>query len=124
MSIQEPAKLYDAEYYKSGCGPIPYERNSHWLNFFGGIADEVVRSLRPSRVFDAGCAWGFLVESLCDRGVDAYGVDLSEFAIRNVRPDMRGHCSNASLVDPIGGGRYDLVTCIEVLEHMPEVESR
>lgn len=119
----DPATDYGAEYYKSGCGPIPYERNSHWLNFFGGIAAELVRSLRPKRVFDAGCAWGFLVEALRDLGVDAYGVDISPYAIANVRPDMRPYCRVASLTEPIPG-TYDLVACIEVLEHMPEAQAR
>ncbi len=116
--------LFGREYYRQGCGPIPYERNAHWLNFFGGIADEIIRSLRPKRAFDAGCAWGFLVESFHDRGVESCGVDISKYAIENTRPDIRRYCSLGSLADPIPGGRYDLVTCIEVLEHMPEAESR
>jgi glycosyltransferase involved in cell wall biosynthesis len=119
-----PSDLYGPEYYKCGCGPIPYQRNSHWLSFFGGIADEIVRSLKPNTVFDAGCAWGFLVESFRDRGVEAYGVDVSPYAIGNVRPDMRSYCSERSLVEPIKDGPYDLVTCIEVLEHMPEADAR
>src|SRR5947209_18721258 len=121
---ESQGSLYDAEYYKHGCGPIPYERNSHWLTFFSGIADEIVRSLRPKSVFDAGCGWGFLVESFCDRGVEARGRDISEFAIGRVRRDMRSRCSLGSLVDPIEDGPYDLVTCIEVLEHMPEGDAR
>jgi glycosyltransferase involved in cell wall biosynthesis len=120
----EQSALYGAEYYKHSCGPIPYERNSHWLNFFAGIAEEIIRCLRPKRVFDAGCAWGFLVESFCDRGVVARGIDLSEYAIGNVRLDMRVHCCVGSLTEPIGDGPYDLVTCIEVLEHMAEEEAR
>ena len=114
---------YGEEYYKKGCGPIPYERNPHWLNFFSGIADELIRSLRPRSVFDAGCAWGFLVEAFCDRGRDARGRDISAYAIGKVRPDIRSRCSVGSLTEPISGGPYDLVTCIEVLEHMPEDEA-
>jgi hypothetical protein len=45
------------------------------------------------------------------------GIDISRFAIANFRPDMRAHCRIGSLADPIDG-RYDVVTCIEVLEHM------
>jgi len=121
---QDTQGEYGPEYYKHGCGPIPYERNSHWLNFFGGISEELIRSLRPKRMFDAGCAWGFLVESLQDRGVEAWGIDISEYAIENTRPDIRRFCSQGSLTQPIGGGHYDLVTCIEVLEHMPEADAR
>ena len=65
-NVYELGSLYDDEYYRTGCG-IPYERNEHWIQFFGSIADEIIRSLRPKKVLDAGCAWAFLVESLGSR---------------------------------------------------------
>lgn len=113
--------VFDAVYYATGCGK-PYSRNDHWLNFFGGIADEIVRSLRPTRVFDAGCAMGMLVESLWDRGVQAWGADISSFSIGSVRPDMQAYCRLASITEPFGG-TFDLITCIEVLEHIPEKDA-
>ncbi len=79
--------LYDGEYYHAHCG-VPYERSAHWLEFFGGLASQIIRSLRPSSVLDAGCAWGFLVEAFWDRGVEARGVDISQYAISQVRPDL------------------------------------
>jgi 2-polyprenyl-3-methyl-5-hydroxy-6-metoxy-1,4-benzoquinol methylase len=121
--LEKQSGLYGSDYYKSGLGPIPYERNSHWLSFFAGIADEIVRALQPRKVFDAGCAWGFLVEGFWDRGVEARGVDISEYAVSKVRPDMKGNCSVGSVTDPIPGGPYDLVTCIEVLEHVTAEEA-
>ncbi len=117
------ASSYDAHYYCTSCGPRPYTRNDEWLWFFGAIADEIVRSLRPKRVFDAGCAMGMLVESLWDRGVEAWGADISEYAIGSVRRDMRPYCRVGSIVES-AGGKFDLVVCIEVLEHMPEEEAR
>ena len=72
----------------------------------------------PSSVLDAGCAMGFLVEALRKRGVDAKGIDVSEYAISKVHESVAEHCSVGSLSEPLGG-RYDLVTCIEVLEHIP-----
>ncbi len=118
------AQQYGAEYFTHHCGPIPYDRRHlHWLEFFGKIADEIIRSLRPRRVLDVGCAKGFLVECLRDRGVEAYGFDVSEYAINQVRPDIRRYCWVASATEPIRG-RYDLVTCIEVLEHLPEPNAR
>ena len=83
------ASCYDRDYYQHYCGGIPYERTDYWMVFFHGIADHIVRSLRPRRVLDAGCAKGFLVEALWERGVEAYGIDISEYAIGEVRMDMQ-----------------------------------
>jgi hypothetical protein len=114
--------LFDEQYYAVGCGS-PYERNQYWLNFFGSIADEIVRCLKPNKVLDAGCAFGFLVESFWDRGVEAYGFDISSYAIGQVRRDMRPYCKCQSISDPIEG-TFDLITCIEVLEHLRPEETR
>ncbi len=73
-------------------------------------------------MLDVGCAKGFLVECLRDRGVEAYGFDISEYAIGEVRPDIRAYCWVASVTDSIEG-YYDLVTNIEGLEHVTENEA-
>ena len=86
--------------------------------FFSNIADHIAESLSPRRVLDAGCAMGFLVESLRDRGIEAWGVDVSSFAVSQVLADVRPYCMVGSLVDTIPSGRFDLVTCIEVFERM------
>ncbi len=83
------------------------------------MAEQLIRSSRPNRVFDGGCALGLLIEGVWDRGVEAHGRDISNFAIANVRPDLRQYCEVGSIADPLPG-EYDLVTCIEVLEHIPE----
>jgi O-antigen biosynthesis protein len=109
---------YDEDYYQHHCGGVPYERNDYWLGIFHGIADHIVRSLKPRRVLDAGCAKGFLVEALWERGVETYGIDISGHAIRAVRMDMQPYCRQAPLTDPVEG-RFDLVVCLEVMEHIP-----
>ena len=117
MSVTNPGDAdYGAWYYQHGCG-IPYERNEHWLGFFRGIAEQIVALFHPSSVLDAGCAFGMLVEQLRDLGVDAYGVDISEYAISQAREDIRPYLRQASLADPFER-RYDLVISIEVLEHL------
>ena len=60
---------------------------------------------------------GMLVEAFWDRGVEAWGRDISEYAISQVRRDMQSYCSAGSLTEPIDGV-FDVITCIEVLEHM------
>src|SRR5919109_521312 len=91
--VSSSGHKYDAEYFGSHCGSIPYDRSEpHWLEFFGRIADEIIARLKPRRVLDVGCAKGFLVECLRDRGVEAYGFDVSEYALGEVRPDIRRYC--------------------------------
>ncbi len=115
-------ELYNAEYYKNNCG-LDYSNKNHWGEFFGYIADKIIADLNPRTVLDAGCAWGYLVAALRDRGVEAYGVDISDYAISKVREDIRPYCMVCSLTEPLPEAfpeRYDLVISIEVLEHMYE----
>jgi SAM-dependent methyltransferase len=118
---------FDAHYYATSCGQ-PYARTAAWLEFFGRIADRVVGDLlpaeaaRPARVLDAGCAMGLLVEALRERGVDAEGIDISEYAIGEAPESIRPYLRVGSIAAELPA-RYDLIVCIEVLEHMPPAEA-
>jgi SAM-dependent methyltransferase len=108
-------------YYAHDCG-LPYERNDNWLSFFDRMATRIAVDLKPRSVLDAGCALGLLVEALRKRGVDAFGVDISEYAISHADASIREYVWQASLTEPLAR-RYDLVTCVEVLEHLPSADS-
>jgi SAM-dependent methyltransferase len=112
---------FGAFYYAHSCGR-PYRRDAEWMAFFGGIADRIVEGIAPQRVLDAGCAFGLLVEALRTRGVDASGVDLSAYAIGRVDERVRAFCRRASITEEFQE-RYDLIVCIEVLEHMPSADA-
>jgi SAM-dependent methyltransferase len=115
------ADAFDAFYYQNCCGK-PYLRDPHWLRFFGGIADRIVADIAPQRVMDAGCAMGILVEALRERGVDAYGIDLSPYAIEQVHDSAKAFCRIGSIAEDFGGD-YSLIVSIEVVEHMPAREA-
>ena len=110
-------ETFDAYYYSHACG-LPYERNEHWLTFFDRIAERVITDTHPNTVLDAGCAKGFLVECFRNRGIDAYGIDISSYAIDCVHPSIKAYCSVGSITEPFSH-HYDLIICIEVLEHLP-----
>ncbi len=120
MPTATDGHLYDEYYYEHGCG-VPYKRTPDWLQFYGKIAEAILQQISPRIVLDAGCAHGFVVEALRDRGVAAFGIDISEYAIQNVREDIRPYVRVASLLDPLPQ-RYDLIVCIEVLEHLTAAE--
>lgn len=121
-SATPTSDLYGKSYYATYFGGAPYERSDHWLTFFGRIADQIVADIAPRTHLDAGCAMGFLVEALHDRGVDSEGVDISEYAISQAREDIRPYVRVASILEPFDK-RYDLITCIETLEHLDAVDA-
>lgn len=113
---------FDAFYYAHSCGR-PYARDEEWLRFFGDIADRIAADITPRRVLDAGCAMGLLVEALVAREIDAHGVDISDYAIAQAAPALAGRCRVGSLTTTLDA-QYDLIVCIEVLEHMPAGEAQ
>ena len=122
--------LYDAEYYQhclTGSREVSYQESEELRSFVKSIASHIKENYHPQTVLDAGCAMGLLVAALRDLGVEAYGVDLSEYAISKVREDVRPYCAVGSLAAPLPDSlpkRYDLVVSIEVLEHIPEEEGK
>ncbi|MFN2431361.1 MAG: glycosyltransferase [Gemmatimonadota bacterium] len=113
---------YDRHYFHHGCGDVPYGRTAVWTEFFNGIARRLAKEIAPESVLDVGCAMGLLVEALRDLGVPAYGIDVSRYAIDGVRADVKSHCHVAGVLDDLPPDlppRFGLVTCIEVLEHLP-----
>ena len=79
--------LYNENYYQNYNGD-DYGRNEKWFGFFGNIADNIVEKIQPETVLDIGCAYGLLVESLRDRGCEAFGIDVSDYALSRAREDI------------------------------------
>ena len=124
--------LYGAQYYDSclslrtdggRAAAAPYRWGEPvWEGFFAHIADEIMARITPRTSLDAGCAVGFLVKALSDRGVDARGLDNSAYAISQVPESIRDRCQVGSILEELQG-RYDLVTCIEVVEHLEPTQA-
>ena len=121
MTEFDSAQLFDENYFATSCGE-PYERSEVWLNLFSSFAERIQRDINPASVLDAGCAMGFLVEKLRERGIEAWGVDISEYAIGEVAPSVREYCWVGSITDPFPM-KYDLIVSIEVLEHLPQEQA-
>jgi SAM-dependent methyltransferase len=114
--------LFGEYYYNHNCGDSAYERSDAWLASFDQIAQRLIDDFHPGSVLDAGCAKGMLVERLRARGVEAFGIDISEYAISQVKPDIKEYCWVGSISDPLPRS-YDLIISIEVVEHMAKDEA-
>ncbi|WP_315072954.1 methyltransferase [uncultured Clostridium sp.] len=114
--------LYNSDYYENYTNEknIPY-RDKSWEIGFESIAEHIIKEFNPKTFLDVGCAFGYLVAALRDRGVEAYGIDISEFAISQVREDIKPYCKAWSALDGIPNdfpSNYDLLSTIEVAEHL------
>jgi SAM-dependent methyltransferase len=91
--------------------------------FLARVSD-LVASERPRRVLEVGCGEGIVLAALTARlpGARFDGLELDERALE----EARGRCPGATLVRgdacelPFGNQIFDLVVCLEVLEHLPE----
>ena len=72
--------------------------NERWRDFFMSVADRAIALTNPSSVLDVGCATGMLVQAFVTHGVEAEGIDVSEYAVSQ-RPRRR-------FGSPAGGVRH------------------
>jgi 2-polyprenyl-6-hydroxyphenyl methylase / 3-demethylubiquinone-9 3-methyltransferase len=102
-----------------------HEINPLRLDWIDSIA-----KLAGKSVLDVGCGGGILAESMARRGARVKGIDLSEKALKVA--ELHGIESRAGVeyesiaVEALAArepGRYDVVTCMELLEHVPEPDS-
>jgi len=133
----------DLEIYQcSGCGliqlnsdPVPYyrqviratavsdEMNEFRTKQFGDFAQRF--SLNGKRVIEIGCGRGEFLSILRKVGMDAYGLEDSEEAVRWCVGEglkvSRGYVENEIL--RINGGPFDAFCMLNFLEHLPEPNS-
>ncbi len=79
------------------------------------------------RIIDIGCGGGLLTEALGTAGADVTGVDMGEVPIAIAQEhasasglDIRYVRSTAEDMASSEAGQYDIVTCLEMLEHVPD----
>ncbi len=116
---------YDKDYYERGIetGKSIYQ-NYRWIpERTIPIAMVIIDHLgikRGQTVLDYGCAKGYLVKALRMLGRDAYGVDISEYAIKNVDAEVREYCVLKN--DFKMSKTADFCISKDVFEHIPEDE--
>ncbi|HEX7053319.1 MAG TPA: bifunctional 2-polyprenyl-6-hydroxyphenol methylase/3-demethylubiquinol 3-O-methyltransferase UbiG [Burkholderiales bacterium] len=86
--------------------------------------------LQGKRVLDVGCGGGILAEAMAARGASVTGIDLSEKSLRVA--ELHRLESGAAVTYERAmaeefaahhAGEFDVVTCMELLEHVPEPAS-
>lgn len=96
--------------------------NPHRLAWIDGLV-----GLQGKKALDVGCGGGILAESMAHRGAEVLGIDLAEKGLKVAI--LHAQKSNATVsyqhiaaeeLAPAQADVYDIVTCMEMLEHVPD----
>ncbi|MDY7546756.1 bifunctional 2-polyprenyl-6-hydroxyphenol methylase/3-demethylubiquinol 3-O-methyltransferase UbiG [Glaciimonas sp. CA11.2] len=87
-------------------------------------------ALTGKKVLDIGCGGGILAESMAKKGAIVTGIDLSEKALKvadlhGLESGVQVHYEKIAAEDLAvrEAGQFDIVTCMEMLEHVPDPAS-
>jgi SAM-dependent methyltransferase len=87
------------------------------------IRAELDRLALPAgaRVLDAGCGSGRTLQELADYGAEVFGIELDPEAADVARSRDNGDVRIGRLEElPYEDGFFDLITCLDVVEHTPD----
>src|SRR5258705_9145109 len=95
-----------------------------------GYIAERCGGLQAKSVLDVGCGGGILAEAMATQGAHVTGIDLSDKALGVARlhqlesgSDVDYQLIAAEALALVAAGTYDVVVCMELLEHVPEPAS-
>lgn len=92
---------------------------------------KAIAPLAEKKVLDIGCGGGILSDAMARAGATVTGIDLSSKALRVAQlhaleaqtPRVQYREVSAEALAAEQPGQYDVVTCMEMLEHVPDPAS-
>ena len=123
--IEEVGKNFQAPYFEDlkgsgvgSCGPYTWQSESvqYWLKikydfFYRYLGDKEIK-----KILFVGCSKGFEVKYFREHGLDAYGVDISSWAIEHAESEAKPFCRVADVSNlPFGDQSFDCVLSFAVL---------
>ncbi|WP_022961929.1 bifunctional 2-polyprenyl-6-hydroxyphenol methylase/3-demethylubiquinol 3-O-methyltransferase UbiG [Halopseudomonas pelagia] len=95
---------------------------TNWIDERAGLAGK--------EVLDVGCGGGILAEAMALRGAKVMGIDMGEAPLAVARlhqlesgVEVDYQQTTAEQLAELHPGRFDVVTCLEMLEHVPDPAS-
>lgn len=125
LTTKDREDLFDKHYFNGGGKVGGYAREGYWDYPVHEVTLQHVLSRNPTSVLEIGCARGYILKRLQDRGITAYGIEISKHChmtrvANNVQ--LQDICKtpwacNLEYRDFLD--KYDLAFSIATFEHIP-----
>ncbi len=86
--------------------------------------------LSAKKILDIGCGGGILAEALALKGANVTGIDMAEMSLKvaklhlhESKLDIDYQLITAEEFAQLNAAEFDIVTCLEMLEHVPDAAS-
>jgi 2-polyprenyl-6-hydroxyphenyl methylase/3-demethylubiquinone-9 3-methyltransferase len=103
-----------------------HEINPHRVSYI----EQQASGLDGKRILDVGCGGGILAEALAFKGARVTGIDMAELSLKVARLhlhesglDIDYQLSTVEAFAEQHEAQFDIVTCLEMLEHVPDPAS-
>jgi len=103
------------------CGNLGYRAPGYSDFPINGVKVDYIMERHPKgKILDVGCAMGYLVGRLRAKGVDAWGIDISQYAINHAPDGIKPYLKVASTgAIPFKDNEFDIIFSASTLEHLP-----
>jgi len=118
-----PSGRFERSYFETSYADYDRQNPPHKLAFYRQLAERALVGIARPRVLDLGCAFGKFL-SVLDPAWEAYGLDVSEYAVRQARAARpRAQLAVASAAAIPFDSPFDLITAFDVLDHVPALDA-
>ncbi|MDH3759997.1 MAG: bifunctional 2-polyprenyl-6-hydroxyphenol methylase/3-demethylubiquinol 3-O-methyltransferase UbiG [Gammaproteobacteria bacterium] len=92
--------------------------------------DKQASGIAGKNILDVGCGGGILAEALAQKGAQVTGIDMADLSLKvaklhlhESKLDVDYQLSTVEAFAEDNAERFDVVTCLEMLEHVPDPAS-
>jgi len=106
------------------CGELGYRPDLNGIGYQDFLnnqfaVEDILAQHPRGRVLDIGCAFGYIVKRLRDKGIDAWGIDISHYALSQAPVDVKPYLKHGSADNlPWPDNYFDMVVTFGTLEHL------